>query len=227
MFTIGPYQFTETDARRTVDLFDDLWGLLTDGRDASVVADLRPELTDELAVDIVAVWHALQAAGPAMRAAGQLPSTAHGTVSQLNLSTGGVPKLPVSSVDVDFGGIIGDTQATRQHHGRPWQALCLWSSEVIDAFAAAGHPIAAGRAGENITLSGLSWPDIRAGVRLGIGTVVCDISSFALPCRHNAPWFIDGEFNSMHHDRGPVSRVYATVLEPGTISTGDTVVLEP
>jgi MOSC domain-containing protein YiiM len=31
----------------------------------------------------------------------------------------------------------------------------------------------------------------------------------------------------MHHDRGPVSRVYATVLEPGTVRVGDAAILEP
>jgi MOSC domain-containing protein YiiM len=31
----------------------------------------------------------------------------------------------------------------------------------------------------------------------------------------------------MHHDRGPVSRVYASVLEPGRITVGDAATLEP
>ncbi len=222
MHTIGPYTFTETDARRTVELFDDLWGLLVDGRTASTIENLRPPSSE-----LDAVWHALQAAGPALRAAGQLPATKRGAVDQLSLSDGGVPKLPVSSVEVDFGGVVGDRQRSRQHHGRPWQALCIWSSEVINAFAADGHPIAAGRAGENITVSGLPWADVRPGVRLRIGSVVCDVSSFTLPCKHNAPWFIDGNFRLMHHERGPVSRVYATVLQPGRIEVGDAAVLEP
>jgi hypothetical protein len=31
----------------------------------------------------------------------------------------------------------------------------------------------------------------------------------------------------MHHDRGPVSRAYATVIEAGQATVGDEVVLEP
>ena len=31
----------------------------------------------------------------------------------------------------------------------------------------------------------------------------------------------------MHHERGPVSRMYATVLEAGRIATGDGVELVP
>ena len=90
---------------------------------------------------------------------------------------------------------------------------------------AAGHPIAAGSAGENVTVRGLDWADVRPGTRLRMGTVLCEISAWALPCKHNARWFADGDFNRMHHERGPVSRAYATVLEPGGIRTGDPAVL--
>ena len=63
--------------------------------------------------------------------------------------------------------------------------------------------------------------------KTGVGTVVADVQAYAVPCRHNAQWFTDGDFNRMSSRRGPVSRVYATVIEPGRIVTGDTVILEP
>ena len=91
----------------------------------------------------------------------------------------------------------------------------------------AGHPLEPGRAGENITITGLQWADVRAGVRLRVGEVLCEVSAYTLPCTTNRRWFINGDFNVMHHERGPVSRVYATVLEPGRIGTGDAAVLEP
>jgi hypothetical protein len=224
---IGPYRFTETDAQRTIASMPILWELLAEGRDGSVIEPLRPDLTGPLAESLPLAWAAFLAAGPALRAAGQLPRRAEGTVSALHRGGGGVPKLPVSEVEVDFGGVIGDRQATRVHHGRPWQALCLWSAEVIDALAADGHPIAPGRAGENVTLRGLPWADVRAGVRLRIGEVLCEVSAYALPCKQNAGWFIDGDFTTMHHERGAVSRVYATVIEPGSIRAGDPAILEP
>ena len=123
--------------------------------------------------------------------------------------------------------MVGDRQATRVHHGRPWQALCLWSAEVIDEFRTQGHPIAPGRAGENVTVSGLPWEQVRPGVRLQVSNVLCEISAYALPCYQNKPWFIDGDFEVMNHERGPVSRVYATVLQPGDIAVGDEAILEP
>jgi MOSC domain-containing protein YiiM len=173
------------------------------------------------------VWTSLAAATQALRSDGQLPSTASGVVSQLSTSKGGVPKRAINEVEVSFAGVDGDTQGSRQHHGRPWQALCLYSDEVIDAFRAEGHPIDRGSAGENITVSGLPWADVRPGVRLRIGNVIADVQAYAVPCRHNAQWFSDGDFNHMSSLRGPVSRVYATVREPGRIVTGDAIILEP
>jgi MOSC domain-containing protein YiiM len=74
----------------------------------------------------------------------------------LSRSDGGVPKHSTDHVTVGFRGVDGDRQATRAHHGSPWQALCLWSREVIDALVAEGHPIAPGAAGENVTIAGRS-----------------------------------------------------------------------
>jgi MOSC domain-containing protein YiiM len=228
MYTIGPYRFTETDAKRTVRFADEIFDLYAEGRDPAVIAHLRPpEPTGDLEKDLTAAWSAWTAAGPALRAAGQLPGRHEGTVVQLSVSPGGLPKLPIETADVTWKGMAGDRQATRLHHGRPWQALCIWSAEVIDDFCDAGHPLAPGRAGENITVRGLPWDEVRAGVRLRIGDVLTEVSAYTLPCRTNKPWFLKGDYMLMHHDRGPVSRVYATVLEQGAIRVGDHAILEP
>jgi hypothetical protein len=181
----------------------------------------------EVADELGAAWLGLRVLTDAMRAAGVFGGRSSGTVVQLNRSGGGVPKLPLPVVDVDWGGVVGDVQATRRHHGRPWQALCLWDAGVIDGLAAAGHPIGYGSAGENVTLSGLDWARVRPGVRLRLGTVRCEASSYAVPCSQNARWFTDRAFALIHHEAGPVSRIYATVLEPGRIATGDRAELEP
>jgi len=227
MHRLDPYEFTDTDAARTIANFPGIWDEMVLGRDGTTVAHLRPDLEGDVADVLPQVWQAMLAVGPALRAAGQLPAPAGGVVAQLNRSDGGVPKTPVDIVEVGWRGVIGDRQRSRQHHGRPWQALCIWSTEVIATFAAEGHPIAAGSAGENVTVSGLDWATVRPGVRLHVGSVICEVSAWALPCKHNRSWFTDGDFNRMHHERGPVSRAYATVLEPGTITIGDAAILEP
>jgi MOSC domain-containing protein YiiM len=66
-----------------------------------------------------------------------------------------------------------------------------------------------------------------AGVLLQIGGVLAHVQAYAEPCRSNAQFFTGGDFQRMNVDRGPVSRIYATVLRPGRIQAGDRVVLEP
>ena len=62
---------------------------------------------------------------------------------------------------------------------------------------------------------------------LAVGGVRCLVASYAVPCRQNAGWFSDRRFDRIHHRNGPVSRVYATVVGPGTIEVGHDVALEP
>ena len=144
-----------------------------------------------------------------------------GVVAGLFLSDGGVPKLAIDTVEVGFRGVIGDRQASRVHHGRPWQALCLWSADVVAEHAAAGHPIRPGSAGENISLRGIDWSRIRPGVQVTVGTVGVTVTSYAIPCHKNARWFADGDYERMSHERSDRSRVYARVDSPGRISVGD------
>jgi MOSC domain-containing protein YiiM len=173
------------------------------------------------------LWDEWRAAMVALRRAGAFGPSAVGTATALFRSEGGVPKHAEEAVEVTHAGVVGDRQHDRRHHGRPFQALCLWSTEVIDEFRAKGHPIAPGLAGENVTITGLPWPRVRPGVHLRLGDVLAEVSSYAVPCLKNAAWFDGGHFGLMHHRHGPVSRVYATVLEPGRVAVGDPVLLEP
>lgn len=189
---------------------------------------LGPELAEDPAWAAAALgelWASVHEAAAVLRASGAIATSGGGVVDQISRSGGGVPKLPVAAVEVGFGGVVGDRQGNRIHHGRPWQALCLWSSEIIAGLAAEGHPISAGAAGENLTIGGLDWSTMHAGLRLRIGTVLAETTAWAVPCRHNAPWFSDGRFDRIHHKHGPVSRIYATVIEPGRIAAGDAVTL--
>ena len=152
--------------------------------------------------------------------------TLMGQIVGLHSSKGGVPKKPVPSVAVSVGGLEGDVQRSRQHHGRPWQALCLWADETIVQLQGEGHPIARGLAGENITVSGIDWTQATCGSLLVCGALVAELTLFTLPCSKNAKWFLDGDFNRMHHAAEPgVSRMYASVLVPGMVSVGDPLTL--
>ncbi len=164
------------------------------------------------------------AATAARASAGSCPRRAGltGRVVQVSASDGGVPKHPLAEAEVDWRGLAGDRQRHGRHHGHPWQALCLWSAEVISSLRADGHPVSPGAAGENLTLAGLDWALLRSGVTLEIGTVRCVLTAPATPCRANARWFLDGRIEQMSHEHHPGrSRWYAQVSRPGRVRPGD------
>ena len=195
----------------------------------AVAADGPPAERAPAGTDLV---RALSGAGRAVHAAGSGPCPHTGRIVGVHLSRGGVPKAPVASAAVGWRGLDGDRQATRRHHGRLWQAVCLWSAEVIDRLAGEGRPIFPGAAGENVTVAGVDWAALRPGTRLRLGGAeagaVVEVTLPALPCTKNARWFAGGDFNRMHHERHPGdSRQYALVVTPGSVAVGDEVAVEP
>ena len=236
---LGHHTFSESDMRKTLYAAPQLLGLGPAAgtheriarlervaRSLDGIDPMRAD-ADALRPLLATVWRELTTARDELAASGLRPARAEGVVPQLGRSDGGVAKLPVDRVDVGFAGVVGDSQAARVHHGRPWQALCLWSAEVIAALTAGGHPIAPGNAGENVTIRGIDWERMYPGVRLQLGSVLCEVSAYAVPCTKNARWFADLDFTQIHHSNGPISRVYATVITPGAVAVGDAAVLEP
>ncbi len=171
----------------------------------------------------------LVAAAALLRALGLVPTAGRGRVESVHVApAGGVPKPPVGAAAVGPAGLEGDRQATPRAHGRPWQAVSLWSAEVIERFAAQGHGLFPGAAGENLTLRGLDWAALRPGVRLRVGSAGVELTTPCTPCKANARWFADGDPGRMGHDRDPAStRWYARVVTPGAVAVGDAALLEP
>jgi MOSC domain-containing protein YiiM len=197
----------------------------------TTTADLGDEVLDAASAvrhAVHEVSHHLMDVGRGLHLLGAGAPTQEGSVAQLNASDGGVPKTPVKVAEVGDRGLLGDRQADRRHHGRPLQALCLWSVEVIDALRAQGHPIHPGAAGENITLTGIDWTTVRPGTQILLGNVLVEVSAWSTPCAKNAPWFADGDFTRIDHELHPGwSRAYAWVREPGTLRPGDPAIVEP
>ncbi len=146
-------------------------------------------------------------------------------IHQLSVSGGGVPKLPVAVAEVTANGIVGDRQRNRRFHGGPKRAVCLFALEEIERLRAEGHPVAPGTTGENVTVAGLPWERVRLGARLALGgEVVLEVTSYTAPCKNIGPSFRDGDFTRISQKLHPgESRVYARVLSPGTVRTGDPV----
>jgi MOSC domain-containing protein YiiM len=149
---------------------------------------------------------------------------APGRLDSINVSGGGVPKLPIAEAAITVDGVAGDRQRDRRYHGGPDRAVTLFSTERIAALRAEGHPIEAGRTGENLTVSGVDWTRATPGARLEIGEVRLEITRYATPCANITAFFTGGDIARVGHKLNPGwSRVCARVLVPGRVRVGDAV----
>lgn len=152
-----------------------------------------------------------------------------GVVTHLNVSDGGVPKLPIDEVRIGTLGLEGDRQRDLKHHGGPDRAVCLFSKDIIDRLASEGHPIAPGSTGDNVTIRGIDWSLVTPGSRLEFaGGVALEVTSYTTPCSTIRESFEGSAFKRIHQDEHPgESRVYTRVLREGVARAGETVTLRP
>lgn len=250
--TVGNYSYSQQDAQKTISMLDEIWSYYThesqipegwlagtrgfiaemsslggialpglenvdnafENLTASLVAKYDT-LTDlQIEALLAAAWRFF----PTMR---MLSCEHTGVVAHLHASKG-LPKKPIDSAKIDWRGIDGDVQSSRAHHGRPWQALCIWSTDAIESLCAKGHPIAPGFAGDNITVSGIPADAFRPGAHFRIGTTRGFFSAYTIPCSKNNQWFENKNIMAMSHTTGCLSRIYAMVTHTGNICVGDT-----
>jgi len=147
-----------------------------------------------------------------------------GMLHSINVSNGGVPKLPRDLAIVGTKGVEGDQQRDLRYHGGPTRAVCLYSLDLIRALQAEGHAIDVGCIGENFTLSGVPWDKMVPGAKLEVGEVQLELSAYAGPCNNLRPYFSEGDFARVSQKVNPGwSRLYARVLREGTVRVGDAV----
>src|SRR5438477_423247 len=107
-----------------------------------------------------------------------------GSLLQINVSRGGLPKRAVSEGRVTALGVDGDSHAHPAIHGGPHQALLLIASEGIEELAGQGFSVTYGSLGENLTTRGIGRRDWRSGQRWQIGAeVVIEITKRRAPCK--------------------------------------------
>jgi hypothetical protein len=175
-------QWTDLDTVTTAGVLDALvtpylTGIAAIDAPLAGLAELADSARSEAAIGRVSgptlhrFQHQLHRSARARQRAGDGVTTTTGRVAHLHIGTGGVPKDPVGEFAVTWSGPTGDRQRTRRHHGRPFQALCLWSLDVIESLQAEGHPIGPGSAGENVTIAGVDWATLRPG-DVGVGDLV-------------------------------------------------------
>ena len=151
-----------------------------------------------------------------------------GRVLQVNVSPGGVPKLPVERAWVDRLGLAGDQHNDDTEHGGPHRAVALFGIEAIRRVAAEGHPIEPGTVGENLTTEGIEWSSLRGGTRARIGDdLIVEVSKPDMPCLTIRGSFSDERFARISILVNPTdSRMYARVVREGGVRPGDPIILE-
>lgn len=151
-----------------------------------------------------------------------------GCVVQVNVSPGGVPKLPVAEAHVGRLGLDGDAHHHDFVHGGPHRAVCLLALEAIERVQADGHPgVVPGAVGENLTTTGIELARLAVGTRLQIGGddgPLLEISAPANPCDVIKGAFSGGKSGRisilLHPDD---SRMYARVVREGRVRPGDAI----
>ena len=154
----------------------------------------------------------------------------NGRVVQISVSNGGVPKMAVPSARITESGVEGDRQANPDIHGGPERAVCLFSMERIRDLQVDGHAIAPGAVGENVTVEGIDWDAVLPKSRILLGAdITLEVTRYTSPCTNIKAAFKGGEYSRISQKQhAGWSRVYARVLVPGIVRTGDAVrVLAP
>jgi MOSC domain-containing protein YiiM len=157
-----------------------------------------------------------------------------GSIIQVSISPGGVPKRAVPEGVVTPLGLEGDLHNHPQIHGGPRKALLLIACEVIDDLKSRGYPVFPGALGENITMQGIDPAQLRAGHQFRLGTAVIELTTVRIPCRAIEVYGpeIKGEiFDAAVKAGDPASPrwarsgYYARVLKTGIVRPGDAIEL--
>jgi MOSC domain-containing protein YiiM len=157
-----------------------------------------------------------------------------GSVLQISISRGGVPKRAIPEGDVTPLGIAGDSYNHPQIHGGPRQAVLLVSSEAIDELTALGYPLYPGALGENITTLGVDRTQWRTGQRWRVGQAVVELTKPRAPCEtlsvygtgiQRAVYDAQVKAGDPSSPRWALAGFYASVVQPGIVRPGDPISL--
>ncbi len=141
------------------------------------------------------------------------------TLYQLNISPGGMPKLPIASAHVSVEGVAGDWQKNRKYHGGLDRAICLFSVELYDYLRTQDIDLPAGSVGENFTTAGIDLNALKPGDRFRVGNeLVIELTEIREPCR-NLNKLHPELLNRMKGRSGWVAKV----VTPGNVKPGDAI----
>jgi MOSC domain-containing protein YiiM len=136
----------------------------------------------------------------------------------------GIDKRPVDGpVQVDRGGVAGDSIADLDDHGGPDQAVYAYAVEDLAFWAAElGRAVGPGNVGENLTVSGIDCTGAVLGERWQVGDAVLRVRAARTPCRTFAA-FIEVPDMIKRFIAAARPGAYLAVEQPAVIRAGDPV----
>lgn len=142
-------------------------------------------------------------------------------VISINISRGGIPKLPVPAVRLTVAGLEGDGH-NHAKHNTPLQAVCIQDSEKLMELSQDGYLLSPGQAGENLTVENLHVNSLPLGAILEFsGGVILEISKVRKPC-----YVMDAIHPRLKTDALGRHGMYAKVVVEGILSTGETIAVK-
>jgi MOSC domain-containing protein YiiM len=156
-----------------------------------------------------------------------------GTVVQVSMSQGGIPKRAIPRAEITETGIVGDVWRYSFHGGRR-KALLLITIEGIDELVSEGFALFPGALGENLTTRGLDRRELRLGQRFRVGEAAIELTQIRLPCGTLDVYgsgiqarIYDARVQACdpRSPRWGLSGFYASVIQPGIVRPDDTVAL--
>ena len=128
----------------------------------------------------------------------------------------GIQKTDVRSAYFEAEwGIRGDAHAGKWH-----RQVSLLSAEKIAAFNEKGAGVSPGAFGENLVVEGFDFRTMPVGTLLRCGDVLLEVTQIGKECHSHC-----AIFQKMGECIMPREGIFARVLEPGIISTGDEMVI--
>jgi len=139
-------------------------------------------------------------------------------IVSINISSGGIPKIPVQSIRITSSGLEGDGHNHAKHY-RLEQAVCIQDIEMLENLITEGYPLGPGQAGENLTVRGLNVNSLPVGTTLKFSDgVVLEITRVRPTC-----YVMDQINPKLKEDAAGRHGMYAKVIQGGVLVVGDTI----
>jgi MOSC domain-containing protein YiiM len=156
-----------------------------------------------------------------------------GIIEQVSLSHGGMPNWAVEQAWIGPLGLDGDLHRNVAKHGGPIKAVLLVSAEVLARLRDEGFDVVAGSLGENLTIRGIDFAQLRPLMRLRAGGAIVQLTRLRHPCA-NLDIYNTGGLRIQDRLHDPLAEAgdptsgcwanggfYASVVEPGFVRPGD------